>query len=228
MDTKFRLLLIFLGGLLVLATFTYPMWRPSPAGDLTAQEDFPELTEEQQALFVELPLATQRAYLLIRQQNAAMATELLTARLEPSIALPPEEQEMPPVDGATVAARGEFGPVTPASDDDRDPPAFSGLHTAAGEVIIYQFPDNRKILRIEDLQVTNGPNLQLVLSTDPAPMFGEDLGRDRINLGPLLTTAGNQNYIDVVPTEININTYRSLVIYNSTYDILFAVAPLGP
>jgi hypothetical protein len=228
MDTKFRLLLIFLGGLLVLATFTFPMWRPSPVGELTAQADFPELTEEQQALFQELPPATQHAYLLIRQQNVAMATALLSARLEPPLPLPPEEQEMPSVDGATVAAQGEFGPVTPADDDDRPPPALSGLHTAAGEVIIYQFPDNRKILRIEDLQVTNGPNLQLVLSTSEAPLFGEDLGRDRINLGPLLSPAGDQNYVDVVPTEININSYRSLVIYNSTYDILFAVAPLSP
>ncbi|GAB4516990.1 MAG: hypothetical protein OHK0046_23150 [Anaerolineae bacterium] len=218
------------GALVVIATFTYPLWRPAPVPAAATNVQFPELSEAEQQAFANLPPNVQRLYGEMRLLNAPMAVDLLSAHLMAGEPLPAETQALPPVDSAEQAASGTFtglSAVTLAADDERELPPFSGLVEASGQAIIYQFPDNRKLLRFEEFNVTNGPNLRVVLSTLPLPLTEEELLQDRfrIDLGPLKSVVGPQNY-ENVPVEINPVDYNSVVIYENTYGIIFAVARL--
>ena len=227
METRIRASVLFIGSLLVLVTFTYPMWRPAPAENIV-EDEFPELAEEVRADFSQLPLAVQQDYLSMRQRNAQMSAALVAARLRPPEPLPPEEQETPDVSSASIIARGEFGPLRLSQAEidqgERELPPYSRLYGSAGEVTLYQFPDRRKLLWIEELAVVNGPNLKVLLSTNPNPFTVEELGVDFIDLGELVNPGGSQGY--TVPAELNAAAYNSVVIMEDTYKIIFSVAPL--
>lgn len=228
MDIRLRFLVIFMGGLLVLAVFTFPLWRPDPTVADVAP-DFPELSAELQAAFDALPQSVQRIYKQMRGDNAPMAVDLLRARLQPPDPLPPEEQELPNVSDAVIAARGAFAAIELDEEDERDYQPYNDLYTGtSGTVTIYRYPDNRKLLRIENLNVVNGPNLRVLLSTVAEPLVNDDILKDRLRLdiGPLPAVQGNLNYASV-PVEINIRNYRSLVIYDATYGVIFGVAQIG-
>jgi hypothetical protein len=63
MGTRLRLFVIFLGALVVVAVYSYPLWRTSPATSALFEDDFPELTAEQQTAFQLLPPFVQRSHL---------------------------------------------------------------------------------------------------------------------------------------------------------------------
>ncbi|MDQ3084203.1 MAG: DM13 domain-containing protein [Thermoproteota archaeon] len=62
-----------------------------------------------------------------------------------------------------------------------------GIHNAEGLAKIIPLLDNSNILRLENLKVTNGPDLYVYLSTDKS-------ASDFVNLGKLKANNGNQNY----------------------------------
>jgi len=227
METRIRASVLLLGSLLVLVTFTYPMWRPAPPENIV-EDEFPELAEDLRDDFAQLPLAVQQDYLSMRQRNAQMSAALVEARLRPPEPLPLEEQEPPDVSAASVIARGEFGPLQLSQEeidlDERELPPYSRLYGSAGEATLFQFPDRRKLLWIEELAVVYGPNLKVVLSTNPNPLTVEELGVDYIDLGELVNPSGSHAY--TVPTELNAAAYNSVVIIEDTYNIVFSVAPL--
>ena len=220
MGTRLRLLLVFLGALLVVVTFTYPEWRPPPV-DQSGDAEFPELPVELQEAFQLLPETIRQGYLVMRRQNTPQAVALLSARLSSPL---PQDQPLPPVEDARMIMDGMFGPIELQEDDERELPPFSELYSAAGEVSIYLFSDDRKLLRIDNLQVVNGPELYIALLVEPFPLTIADLGRDYQDW-PLLSPKGNQNY--EIPPELNIYRYRSVVIYDRRYGIIFAVAQIG-
>ena len=223
MGTKLRLFLVLIGGLLVAATFTYPSWRPAPIGEVEAAE-FPGLPAELQDDFQALPERIRRDYLLMRQVDEQQALALLRARLVVPASLSPEEQALPPVESASIIRESVFASPQLEEEDDRELPQFVDLYSAAGTVRIYQFPDERKLLRIENLQVVNGPELWVALTTHSAPLtFDEIQGYQE--LGPLRATSGNMNF--EIPAERDLNYYHSIVIFDRPYRIIFAVARIG-
>lgn len=224
MGTRLRLLVIVVGGLLVVATFTYPSWRPPPVPEVE-EVGFPGLPEELQNDFQALPERIRTGYLLMREREVQQATNLLIARLIVPEFVPIDEQPLPPIEGARLIMEGEFAPVELAEDEERELPPFSDLYESSGTVAVYLYPDNRKLLRIENLSVVNGPNLVIALLTNPDPIAIADLGRDYQDLGPLRATTGNLNY--EIPDELNIDRYRSVVIYDQQYGIVFAVAKIS-
>lgn len=225
MGIRLRWLVILFGAALVVATFTYPLWRPEPSLQVGDEFDFPELDDAQQAQFATLPLRTQRAYLDMREVNVMMAQDLLDAHLSPAEPLPEEAQLPPETD---VVAAGEFAPVILDEFSEREVQPFDSIYEASGTVVVYQFPDGRKVLRFEDLQVVNGPDLRVILSANPPPVNREELLLDRlrIDIGPLKSPVGSQNYT-TIPVEIDIDNYQSVVIYDNTYGIIFGAAVIN-
>lgn len=230
MGTRLRAFIMLAGALLVVATFAYPLWRPEPIEDVVEVVIFPELSAEQQQAFETLPLNVQRAYAALQTENAQRALALVASRLQQRDPLPEEQQALSPDDiaGAVVAAQGVFAPVPDDEFDDREPQPYPELYSVAGDVIIYEFPDERKWLRLENFQVTNGPNLQVIISTLPDPLTGAEvlLDRERIVIGDLLTPIGDQTYTSI-PRELELENYRTVVIYESTYNLIFGVARIG-
>ena len=82
---------------------------------------------------------------------------------------------------------------------------------------------NEHILRFENLDVLNGPDLRVLLSENTNVRQSEDLG-EYIEIGKLKGNKGNQNY--EIPSDIDISKYKTVVIYCKPFHVVFNVAEL--
>jgi Electron transfer DM13 len=94
-----------------------------------------------------------------------------------------------------------------------------GIHNAEGEAKIISFQDGDKnILRLENLRVTNGPDLYVYLATDKTTS-------DFVNVGKLKANNGNQNY--EIPAGTDLTKYDTVLIWCRPFSVLFGSAELG-
>ena len=129
--------------------------------------------------------------------------------------LPSQEGDESPDVAADVAVRlktGEF----------RDQDA---LHKGSGQATIYRGPDGAHLLRLDDLDVTNGPDLFVYLSPHNDPNNPDEVKTEGyVNLGELKGNRGNQNY--PIPSDVDVPSQGSVVIYCRAFSVIFSVAPL--
>ena len=105
----------------------------------------------------------------------------------------------------------------------KDADAF---HRGSGTATIYRTPDGSEILRLENLDVTNGPALHVVLSTHPDPERSEQVKQEGyVDLGDLKGNRGNQNY--PIPAGVDTSIHKSVVIYCYPFAVVFSVADAG-
>lgn len=112
----------------------------------------------------------------------------------------------------------EEGPVALASG------VFAGaddFHEGSGTVTLYELGDGSRILRFEDFDVTNGPDLHVLAVANANPTDRDDLD-GYVDLGKLKGNVGNQNY--EVPADVV--DIGSIVIYCQPFHVLFATATL--
>ena len=104
----------------------------------------------------------------------------------------------------------------------RDADSF---HRGSGSATIYRLAGGEGALRFENLNVTNGPDLHVLMSTHPDPMSKQEL-RDAgyITLGKLKGNRGNQNY--EIPDDTDLDSIGSVIIYCMPFHVIFSVAPL--
>ena len=139
----------------------------------------------------------------------------------PTQAPPPTVTPVPtptPVPTATqpVAVKLKVG-------DFRDQDAF---HKGSGEATIYLGPDGSYLLRLENLDVTNGPDLHVILSPHRNPQVqGQVKAAGWVDLGKLKGNRGNQNY--PIPAEVDVAIQYSVVIYCAPFHVIFSVASLA-
>ena len=104
----------------------------------------------------------------------------------------------------------------------RDQDSF---HKGSGQATIYRSPDGSHLLRLEDLNVTNGPDLHVILTPHQNPgNRGEVKTPGYVDLGKLKGNRGNQNYN--IPINVDVATQRSVVIYCKPFHVIFSVATL--
>ncbi|MEQ8675594.1 MAG: DM13 domain-containing protein [Aggregatilineales bacterium] len=228
MSARLRLFVIFLGALLVLATYTFPRWKVFFEQTQT-EESFPGLVEELQPVYRELPGNDRRLYLMMRQENPEMALAMLRARIAGDVVVSEEGQTRPDVATAVVVRRGTFVELDPDNDLLNDlllDPEFISpyqldLWTSEGDIIIYQYPDSRKLIWMTDFVVSAGPDLRVALVRSPLPLTFDDMGADFVDF-PLQGNIGDQGFI--VGADIDITQFNSIVIYDATWQVIFAVA----
>jgi hypothetical protein len=92
-----------------------------------------------------------------------------------------------------------------------------GIHNAEGLAKVVQLQDGNNILRLENLHVTNGPDLYVYLATDKS-------ASDFVSLGKLKANNGNQNY--EIPSEIDLTKYGTALIWCRPFSVLFGIAEL--
>lgn len=102
-------------------------------------------------------------------------------------------------------------------------------HSTTGSVKILKYADGSRILRIENLETSNGPKLEVWL-TDAPVIKGIDGWRvfddgKYINLGALKGNIGSQNY--VIPSEINLDDFSSISIWCERFSVSFGAAALS-
>jgi hypothetical protein len=106
-----------------------------------------------------------------------------------------------PMPAASIIATGEFHPRA---------------HDVMGKALFIKEGD-KNILRFEDFDTINGPNLHIYLSSS----LGDD---DIIDLGKIKATKGNVNY-DV--GNIDITKYNKVLVWCVPFKVLFSYAELG-
>lgn len=92
-----------------------------------------------------------------------------------------------------------------------------GIHDAQGIAKVIPIEGGGDVLRLEDLVVTNGPDLYVYLSTDKS-------ASDFMNLGRLKANIGNQNY--PIPVGTDLSKYDTVLIWCRAFSVLFGSADL--
>ena len=145
----------------------------------------------------------------IQQSDNAM-TEKGMAMLEGVMEMPAGASA-----GGTTAVKLKVGNLR---DADR-------FHKGSGQATIYRGPDGSHLLRLEGLNVTNGPDLHVLLSPHQGPKNRNDVTTaGYVDLGKLKGNKGDQNY--PIPPDVDISIQGSLIIYCAPFHVVFSVAPL--
>ncbi|MET9696299.1 DM13 domain-containing protein [Streptomyces sp. NPDC006529] len=136
--------------------------------------------------------------------------EALPAVAAPPAAAAPGRSPAEP----TTLARGAF---------------ISHEHTTTGTAKLIRLADGAHVLRLEDLDTSNGPDLRVWLTDAPvkegvAGWRVFDDGR-YVSLGRLKGDKGDQNY--EIPASVNLADYSSVTIWCDRFDVSFGAAPLG-
>ncbi|MXX01979.1 MAG: DM13 domain-containing protein [Acidimicrobiia bacterium] len=123
------------------------------------------------------------------------------------------ESEEPDVTGPVVLAAGAL-----MDADD--------FHRGSGEVTAYRLEDGSLVLRLEDIEVTNGPDLRVLV----APGHGIDSrealqAAGYIELAPLKGNIGSQNYD--FPADYQVPGQMTVIIYCKPFQVIFATAELS-
>jgi len=108
-------------------------------------------------------------------------------------------ESMPPA--ARLVAQGEFKPRA---------------HDVAGRALLIE-KGGQEILRFEDFETINGPDLRIYLASD----LGVD---DAVELGPIRATRGSVNY--ELPAGTDVTRYNKVLVWCYTFSILFSYAEL--
>ena len=99
------------------------------------------------------------------------------------------------------------------------------FYNGNGRSGIYRLADGAHLLRLEDFNVTNGPDLRVILSPSENPMnSGDATAPGHVELAKLKGNLGNQNY--PIPSDADIASFRSVVIYCKPFRVIFSVAAL--
>ncbi len=99
------------------------------------------------------------------------------------------------------------------------------FHQGSGQATIYRLPDGSHVLRLENLDVTNGPDLRVILSPSPNPQSSAEVkGQGYVELDKLKGNRGNQNY--PIPAGFDVDPIQSVVIYCKPFRVIFSVASL--
>jgi hypothetical protein len=212
---RLRIVLMLLGAVLVVATFTFPVWQPilQHRGPLPVNA-FPGLAPQLQNAFLTLPQEQQHAYLAYDQLDPDKALAMVVSALAPRIPLSSDDQAMPALTSPVIVASGTFQQI-------------DAIRWGQGTVTIYQDASNALTLRLDNFTMPNGADLHITLSAADTPKTPEDLsvgGVDPVDVGGLKTSVGAQNY--QLPDGVDLTQFRSVVIYSTSLDLIYTYAPL--
>lgn len=147
----------------------------------------------------------------VTMEDAEMVMEVMSKVDMPAMEEMPETM-MEAAGGPERLKSGMF------SDRDR-------IHKGSGEAILYRAEDGSHLLRLENLNVTNGPDLHVLLSPHPNPDNREEVkAPGYFSLGPLKGNRGNQNY--PIPADMDASSIGSVIIYCVPFQVIFTIAPL--
>lgn len=125
---------------------------------------------------------------------------------------------------ASAATPSPTGPVTVASGE-----LISHEHATSGRVDLLRLADGSHVVRLENLDTSNGPDLRVWLTDAPVKegRAGWHVFDDGayVSLGELKGNKGSQNY--PLPRGVDPSRYSSVTIWCDRFDVSFGAAELG-
>jgi hypothetical protein len=124
----------------------------------------------------------------------------------------PDANAMVKTDAPAALSQGSFTVV-------------DSIHKGAGNAVIYQLPDGKRVLRFENFNVTNGPDLFVYLAGSAMPRSSGDLhSASLFEVARLKGNMGDQNY--ELPADLDLEQFKSVVIYCKQFSVVFSTADL--
>ncbi|CAN0537534.1 unnamed protein product, partial [Scytosiphon promiscuus] len=100
-------------------------------------------------------------------------------------------------------------------------------HGAEGTATIYDMGEGNRVMRFTDFAVSNGPDVHVYLVAADDPMDSDTVKESEVyELGSIKGNIGNQNY-ELGP-DIDLDKFKSVVIWCKRFGVNFAVAQLEP
>ncbi|WP_405592379.1 DM13 domain-containing protein [Streptomyces sp. NBC_01092] len=106
---------------------------------------------------------------------------------------------------------------------------ISHEHATSGVVKLVRLSDGTHVVRLENLDTSNGPDLRVWLTDAPVKegtagwrVFDDG---EYVSLGKLKGNKGSQNY--TVPADVDPSRYTSVSIWCDRFDVSFGAAPLA-
>jgi predicted RND superfamily exporter protein len=173
---------------------------PQNSAALVSYDNFRMMTEDERAKVVESMSASLKNKLMIQYANSNDAmTNVIDGSMNETVNLSESHNSL---------LSGSFIGVN------------DGVHNAEGTAKVVPLQQvNSNILRLENLKITNGPDLYVYLSTDKS-------ASDIVNLGKLKANNGNQNYN--IPTGTDLSKYDTVLIWCKAFSVLFGSAEFKP
>jgi hypothetical protein len=111
---------------------------------------------------------------------------------------------------AKVLAKGEFHNADKAGK---------------GTATVYQLADGKRVLRLNNFETDNGPDLHVrLIAADDAKDTASVAKADFVEVAKLKGNKGAQNY--ELPEKLDLGKYRVVSIWCNRFSVNFAVAPL--
>ena len=156
---------------------------------------------------VAVALAAFQPWKLFVDQSVAEA-----APVAESVAAAPEGSDPGPVEPQTLAT-GDF---------------ISHEHATTGTVAVLELADGSRVLRIEDLDTSNGPDLRVWITDAPVIDGRDGWGvfddGQYVELGKLKGNQGSQNY--EIPEDVDLEDLTSVSIWCDRFNVSFGAAEL--
>jgi hypothetical protein len=153
---------------------------------------------------------------------------------------PAQAQPTPPTQPAPVTSTPDTGAATPAPAGTTAAPTPAGPlqlavgtlisheHTTTGTVRIIQQPDGSRVLTLENLDTSNGPDVHVWLSAahvveGTAGWFTAG-SADYYDLGLIKGNQGNQVY--PIPADVDLSKYPAVDLWCVQFSVSFGAAEL--
>jgi Electron transfer DM13 len=141
------------------------------------------------------------------------------------------EEPVPVAQSPSVSEPSSSDMVQPTEPEPVEPVevlagVFESLdHHTSGIVRVLQLADSRRVVRLERLDTSNGPDLYLYLTRNPAA--GEEAAFDDefVSLGRLKGNLGDQNYD--LPGDVDLAALGTVVIWCDRFNSAFGAADLS-
>jgi hypothetical protein len=142
----------------------------------------------------------------------------------------PTVQQVP--ESATEPSDAESAPTESASTEPlvlAEGSLISHEYETSGTVKILQLADGSRVLRLENLDTSDGPRVEVWLTDSPV-IEGEDGWRvfddgNYESLGLLKGNQGNQNY--KIPADLDLSDFSSVSLWCVTFSVSFGAAELA-
>ncbi len=217
-----RTLLIIIVALVILIGAPVAWWLGSPLFiNQTVDEAFP----------FDIPSADAMADMTMDEKNAVVE-QVVDAMNDKEAMAALSEDEMETLEGQIMEMASEM----PDKEMEEDMPEaaadewviaaqgeFMGadsFHQGSGTATIFQQGEN-SVLRFENFESTNGPDLHVLLVENVSGTSSAELG-DYVDLGSLKGNIGNQNY--EIPGDVDVSNYSGVMIYCMPFHVVFSTA----
>ncbi|MGO4247194.1 DM13 domain-containing protein [Paenarthrobacter sp. RAF54_2] len=149
---------------------------------------------------------------------------------------PPASTSASPSTAPTTDSQGNGSPSpntsasAPAGNTDPVVLGFGNFqsqeHQTSGTAQLLELPDGSRVLRLENLASSDGPDVKVWLSSLEAGGDWYKYRSDRyVDLGPVKATHGNQNY--VIPAAVDLSGLQSVVLWCDRFSVAFGSAQLA-